>query len=87
MLATQATIERVKSVLRATLKLDSGAVFEDDMPLVGGDYDLDSLDILLLITIIEREFSVSIREGTMNREAFKTIRTLSDFVEQLRQRS
>lgn len=85
--ATQDTVDRVKSVLRDSLRLDSGAEFEDNMQLVGGEYDLDSLDTLLLITNIEREFNVSIREGTMNWEAFKSIRTLSDLVEQLRQRS
>lgn len=80
------TVDRVKHVLRASLKLDPSAEFGHDTPLLGGEYDLDSLDILLLITNIEREFNVSIREGTMNRQAFTTIGTLSDYVEQLRQR-
>lgn len=85
--ASQDTIDRVKNVLRSSLKIDAGAQIGDDMPLLGGEYDLDSLDTLLLITNIEREFGVSIREGTMNREAFQSIRTLSDFVAQLRQPS
>jgi acyl carrier protein len=82
--ATQDTIDRIKTVLRTSLKLDSSVEFEDEMPLAGGEYDLDSLDILLIITNIEKEFGLRIREGTMNRSAFATIRTLADFVEQLR---
>lgn len=84
MQATQNTIQRVKAVLRASLKLDAAAEIADDMALIGGEYDLDSLDILLLITNLEREFGVSIQEGTMKREAFATISTLTGFVEQLK---
>lgn len=85
--ATPDTLDRIKHVLRTSLKLDSSVEFEDQMPLVGGEYDLDSLDILLVITNIEKEFGVRIREGTMDRSAFATLRTLADFVEQLRQQS
>ena len=81
--ATPDTMERIKGVLRTSLKLDPGAQFADQMPLVGGEYDLDSLDILLVITNIEKEFGVRIREGTMDRSAFATLRSLADFVEQL----
>ena len=83
MAATDQTIQRVKTVLRTSLKLDDGAVLADDMPLVGGEYDMDSLDILLVITNVEKEFGVKISEGTMDRSAFATIRTLADFVEVL----
>ena len=85
--ATPDTLDRIRSVLRSSLKLDSGAQFEDQMPLIGGEYDLDSLDILLVITNIEKEFGVRIREGAMDRSAFATLRALADCVEQLRQES
>ncbi|MBS0197010.1 MAG: hypothetical protein JSR77_09645 [Planctomycetes bacterium] len=70
-------------MLRNSLKLDESALLADEMPLVGGEYDLDSLDILLVITNIEKEFGVRISEGTMDRKAFATTRTLADFVQQL----
>jgi acyl carrier protein len=79
--ASVETVQRVKTVLRSCLKLDADAVVADDMPLMGGEYDIDSLDILLIITTIEKEFGVQIREGTMDRKAFATIRTLADYVE------
>ena len=83
--ATLDTLGRIKLVIRTSLKLDPGAQFEDQMPLVGGEYDLDSLDILLVITNIEKEFGVRIREGTMDRSAFATLRSLADHVERIRQ--
>lgn len=79
--ASVATVQRVKAVLRSCLKLDEDAVITDDMPLMGGEYDIDSLDVLLIITTIEKEFGVQIREGTMDRKAFASIQTLSDHVE------
>ena len=82
--ATVETIQRIKAILRSSVKLDEDTVLADDMPLMGGEYDLDSLDILLLITNIEKDFGVQIREGTMDRGAFKTLRSLADFVETLR---
>lgn len=81
--ATIETIQRVKSILRTSLKYDASAELADDMPLIGGEYDLDSLDILLVITNIEKDFGIRIREETMNRKAFTTIRTLADFVDSL----
>lgn len=75
-----ATLERVKAVLRTSLKLDAGAELADEMPLVGGEYDLDSLDILLIVTNIEKEFGIKVREGTMDRKAFATVKTLAEFV-------
>jgi acyl carrier protein len=75
------TIERIKSILRRDLKLGDGAAIADDMPLAGGDYDLDSLDLLLLIGSMEKEFGIRIVEGSIKREAFASVATLADFVD------
>lgn len=75
------TLERVKKVLRASLKLGADEVIADDMPLVGGEFDLDSLDILLIVTNVEKEFGIQVREGTMDKKAFATVATLAAFVD------
>jgi acyl carrier protein len=84
-MSTPETIERIKKVLRKSLKLDTQTPMEDTMALVGGEYDLDSLDILLIVTELEKEFGIRIREGTMNKTAFTSIETLASFVEQMKQ--
>jgi acyl carrier protein len=81
------TLDRVKRVVRESLKIDAAAVLADDMKLVGGEYEIDSLDVLLIITNLEKEFGVQIREGTMDKSAFATIETLAGFVEQLQKAS
>jgi len=75
------TFSRIKNVLRKSLKLDAQTPMADSMPLIGGEYDLDSLDILLIVTELEKEFGFKIKEGAMNRTAFKSIETLALFVE------
>src|SRR5688572_14447182 len=74
-------IERVKAILRRDLKLGSDAKIGDDMPLVGGSFDLDSLDLLLLVTSIEKEFGVRIGDKQISREAFTSVATLAAFLE------
>mgnify|MGYP000753320248 CR=1 FL=1 len=77
------TLERVKRIVRESMKLDPATPIEDAMQLMGGEYDMDSLDVLLVVTNIEKEFRVRIREGTMDKSAFATVLTLSTFVETL----
>jgi acyl carrier protein len=83
MAVTSETMQRVKGILQTSLKIDQGTELSDDMALAGGEYDLDSLDILLVITEIEKNFGVKIREGTMDKKAFSTVRTLAEFVDSL----
>jgi acyl carrier protein len=78
---TASTVERIKVLLRRDLKLGDAAVIADDMPLAGGEFDLDSLDMLLLITSLEKEFGVRIVEGSIKREAFASVATLAAFIE------
>jgi acyl carrier protein len=77
------TTERIKRILRRDLKLPSDAKLDDDMPLVGGEFDLDSLDILLLVTSVEKEFGIKIASESIGREAFASVESLARFVDGL----
>ena len=78
------TLHRVKLVLRDCLKLGPEAVITDEMPLVGGVHDLDSLDILLIVTSMEKEFGIKIPNESVGRAAFATVSTLAGFVDSMR---
>lgn len=77
------TTQRVKKVIRACLKIDERSPFEDTMPLVGGEHDMDSLDILLIITELEKEFGVRIQEGSIGLAVFTNAETLATFLDGL----
>lgn len=80
------TVHRVKIVLQECLKLGTAAAIPDEMPLIGGQYDLDSLDILLVVTSIEKEFGIKIPNESVGRAAFASVSTLASFVDTVRGR-
>lgn len=78
---TQPTIDRIAAIMRRDLKLGADVPIAADTPLLGGDFDLDSLDVLLLVTSIEKEFGIKVADGAIGREAFRDVATLAGFVE------
>ena len=78
------TLERVKEILRSDLRLGADLEIADDAPLFGGDLDLDSLDVLLLVSSIEKAFGVKIPNDEIDRDAFESTTTLARFVERRR---
>jgi acyl carrier protein len=78
-------LSRIKNVIRRCLKLDPQTPIDDNMPLAGGDYELDSLDILLIVTELEKEFGIRINDKGMNRTVFASVEALGAFVERAQQ--
>lgn len=76
------TLEAVKAIIRRDLNLDDDETIEDDMPLVGGEMDLDSLDVLMLITSIEKRYGVKIVSDEAGKAAFASVATLAAYIDQ-----
>jgi 3-hydroxyacyl-[acyl-carrier-protein] dehydratase len=73
-------LARVRLILRRDLKLSADAPIPPDMPFNGAEMDLDSLDILLLVTSIEKEFGVKIPSSEVGREIFTNVSTLTKYI-------
>lgn len=80
--AKPGTLERVKTIVRRDLKLGPDIAITDDMPFFGTEADVDSLDILLLLTSVEREFGIRIPSEKVGREVFENVGTLVRYIEQ-----
>jgi 3-hydroxyacyl-[acyl-carrier-protein] dehydratase len=78
--ADPSTLQRIKTIVRRDLKLGAAADIPDDMPFFGGDIDMDSLDILLLVTSIEKEFGIKVPNAAVGRQVFESVATLTQFV-------
>jgi 3-hydroxyacyl-[acyl-carrier-protein] dehydratase len=78
--ADAAVLDQIKAILRRDLKLGADAVVADDMPLAGGDMDLDSLDILLLLSSLEKQFKIKIPSEAVGRWVFQDVGTLARYV-------
>src|SRR4051812_35522804 len=74
------TLDQIKTILRRDLKLGSDAPIADDMPFFSSDVDLDSLDMLLLVTSIEKEFAIKIPNEAVGRQVFETVSTLANYI-------
>lgn len=72
---------RLETILRRDLKLGPDVPITPDTAMIGGEYDLDSLDVLLLLTSIEKEFQIKIPSEEVQRDAFKNLQSLAGFVE------
>ncbi len=54
----------------------------DDQPLLGGEFEIDSIDILQLIVEIERKFGIKLVTGRFDREAWQTLNSLAAAIEE-----
>jgi 3-hydroxyacyl-[acyl-carrier-protein] dehydratase len=74
-------LQRIVLILRRDLKLGADVDIPDDMPFFGSDVDLDSLDILLLVTSIEKEFGIKIPSEAVGKEVFQNVSTLVRYIQ------
>lgn len=52
---------------------------EDDQ-LIGGDLGLDSIDVLELVMMIEKDYSVRIDNKELGARVFRSLRTLTEYI-------
>jgi 3-hydroxyacyl-[acyl-carrier-protein] dehydratase len=74
-------LDQIKTILRRDLKLGPDAVIADDMPFFGADVDLDSLDMLLLVTSLEKQFGIKVPNEAVGREVFQNVTSLTRYVQ------
>lgn len=79
---SQTTIEQVKAMLRQDLKLGKDFDLQNDTPLLDGQLDLDSLDVLMLITSMEKKFGFKIPDAKIGREIFRDAQTLALYIDE-----
>lgn len=54
-------------------------IAEDD-PLVGGPLGIDSIDVLEMVIMLEKDYGVVIGDRELGAKVFATLRTLADYV-------
>lgn len=68
---------KIYEILREELGQEESFEIDDNM-LLKGDLDMDSLDVISIISRIEDEFDVEVPEGAASK-----VRTVGDIVSQL----
>lgn len=82
--STPPTLNALELILRRDLKLGHDVPISSGTPLMGGDHDLDSLDILMLLTSVEKEFNIKIPNDAVRRDAFTNVGTLARYIDERR---
>lgn len=74
--------ENLKKIIIEGLKLEDVKPEDvtDDSGLFGEGLGLDSLDAVELVVLIKKNFSVEIKDMEEARAAFKSIKTLADYI-------
>jgi acyl carrier protein len=72
----------LKSKIIESLKLQdvSAEKIGDDDPLFGEGLGLDSIDALELVVMLEKNYGIVIKDIEEGRPAFRSARTLADFI-------
>ncbi len=78
------TLRRIETIIRRDLKLGADVPVTAAMPFFGGDADIDSLDILLLLSSVEKEFGLRVPSEAIGREVFANVGTLVAYIEKHR---
>ncbi|MGA2139402.1 MAG: phosphopantetheine-binding protein [Verrucomicrobiia bacterium] len=78
----QELMTELKQKIVAALNLQEvkPADIKDDEPLFGAGLGLDSIDALELVVMLERDYRIVIKEQTVARAAFASVRSLAAFV-------
>ena len=53
---------------------------KDDSPLVGGDIGIDSIDVLELVMMIEKDYGVKIESKELGVKVFASVRALATYI-------
>lgn len=53
---------------------------KDDAQLVGGEIGIDSIDVLELVMMIEKDYGVRIESKELGVKVFASVRTLSQYI-------
>lgn len=78
------TFVRVEKLMRRDLKLGGDIEIRADTPFFGSSADIDSLDILLLLGSIEKEFGLKVPSEAVGREVFQSVGTLVRYIDEHR---
>jgi acyl carrier protein len=75
--------EQLKPIILKSLRITDMAPedLRDDQPLLGGDLEIDSIDILQLILEIERHFGIKLVGAKFDEEVWGSINALATAIE------
>jgi acyl carrier protein len=75
--------EQLKPIILNSLRITdlTPEDLRDDQPLLGGELEIDSIDILQLVLEIERHFGIKLVQGNFNQKHLENVNSLAAIIE------
>jgi len=75
--------EQLKPIILSSLRITdlTSADLRDDQPLLGGELEIDSIDVLQLVLEIERHFGIKLVKGNFDPKYLESISALAAVIE------
>ena len=75
--------EQLKPIILNSLRITDVRPedLRDDQPLLGGELEIDSIDILQLVLEIERHFSIKLVQDTFTPKDLESVNALAAIIE------
>jgi acyl carrier protein len=75
--------EQLKPIILSSLRITdlTPEDLRDDYPLLGGELEIDSIDVLQLVLEIERHFGIKLVQGNFNPKYLENISSLAAVIE------
>ena len=61
-------------------KTQAQSIADPDEPLVGGRLGIDSIDVLEMVMMVERDYGLTIDNKTLGAEVFASLRALAGYI-------
>jgi acyl carrier protein len=76
-------IEKLKTRIIEVLELQEIAPedIDPDEQLVGGRFEIDSIDVMELVILLEKDYGVFIDSKELGAEVLQSVRAMAEFVE------
>lgn len=75
-------INDLKAKIIETLNLEGVAPddIDEDSQLVGGELDIDSIDVLELVLMMEKDYSVIVNNKELGEKVFSSLRAMANYI-------
>jgi acyl carrier protein len=82
----QQLIDELKVKLIDILNLQdvSPEDFDENAQLVGGELGIDSIDVLEMVVMVEKDYGIIINNQEVGEKVFSTLADLADYIQQNR---
>jgi len=76
-------VEELKVKLIELLNLPdvTPATFDENARLVGGDLGIDSIDVLEMVVMVEKDYGVIINSQEVGEKVFASLTSLADYIQ------